>query len=77
MEKKVLSCLKRVFKNSKIPKDMNKIKMGNIKQWDSLGHINLLLEIEKRFKIKFSIKEISELKNMKKIVTTLNKIAKK
>ena len=29
MEKKVLSCLKKVFKNSKIPKDMNKIKMGN------------------------------------------------
>jgi len=37
----------------------------------------LLLEIEKRFKIKFSMKEISELKNMKKIVATLNKIAKK
>ena len=77
MEKKVLSCFKKVFKNSKIPKDVNKIKMENIKQWDSLGHINLLLEIEKKFKIKFSIKEISELKNMKKIVTTLNKIAKK
>ena len=31
---------------------MNRIKMGNVKQWDSLGHINLLLEIEKRFLIK-------------------------
>lgn len=77
MEKKVLSCFKKVFKNFKIPKDINKIKMENIKQWDSLGHINLLLEIEKKFKIKFSMKEISELKNMKKIVATLNKIEKK
>ena len=51
--------------------------MGNIKQWDSLGHINLLLEIEKRFKVKFSMKEISELKNMKKIVAILYKIEKK
>ena len=77
MEKKVLNCFKKVFKNSKIPKDVGKIKMGNIKQWDSLGHINLLLEIEKKFQIKFSMKEISELKNMKKIIATLNKIEKK
>tara|TARA_Y100001970_G_C14002360_1_gene734067 strand:- start:351 stop:584 length:234 start_codon:yes stop_codon:yes gene_type:complete len=77
MEKKVLSCFKKVFKNSKIPKDVSKIKMGNIKKWDSLGHINLLLEIEKKFKIKFSMKQISELKSMKKIVETLNKIEKK
>ena len=77
MEKKVLSCFKKVFKNSKIPKDVGKIKMGNIKQWDSLGHINLLLEIEKKFQIKFSMKEISEIKNMKKIIAKLNKIEKK
>ena len=77
MEKKVLRCFKKVFKNSKIPKDASKIKIGTIKGWDSLGHINLLLEIEKKFKIKFSMKQISELKTMKKIVATLNKIEKK
>jgi acyl carrier protein len=77
MEKKILSCFKKTFKKSKLPKDISKMKLGNIKGWDSLGHVNLLLEIEKKFKIKFSMQEISELKSFNKIISKLKKIEKK
>lgn len=75
MINKIKLCAEKIFK--KKIKNFEKLKIGDLKEWDSLGHINLLLEIEKKFKIKFSMKEISELKNMKKIVATLNKIEKK
>ena len=73
MEKEIINCFKKVLKIKKFPKDINKIKMQNFKEWDSLGHINLLLEIEKKFKTKFTMKEISELTSFKKIILRLKK----
>lgn len=35
---------------------------ADIEGWDSLGHINLIIAIEKRFGIKFANAEISRLK---------------
>ena len=68
MEKVIISCFKKVLKIKKIAKDLNKIKMQNFEAWDSLAHINLLLKIEKKFKIKFTMREISELTSFKKII---------
>lgn len=76
MEKIIINCLKKVFKNSKLPKKLDNLKMGNYNPWDSLSHINLLLEIEKKLKIKFSMKEISELNTFKKIVSKVKKLKK-
>ena len=73
MEKIIISCFKKIFKINKLPKDLNKIKMQNFKAWDSLGHIKLLLEIEKKYKTKFTNKEISELTSLKKIISRLKK----
>ena len=39
----------------------------NLENWDSLNHILLIVEIEKKFDIKFKIGEISELNSVKKI----------
>lgn len=36
--------------------------------WDSLAHIRLMLTIEKAFKIKFSVSEISKLENVGDLV---------
>jgi acyl carrier protein len=35
-----------------------------VRGWDSLGHIRLILEIERVFRVRFSAAEISSLKNV-------------
>ena len=49
--------LKEVFSKSKIPQNITKLKLGDLKEWDSLGNFNFLLAVEDEFHIKFSIKE--------------------
>ena len=51
---------------------MLNLKIGSFKNWD-LSHLNLLLLIEKQFKIKFSINEMTELKTVKDIKLTIQK----
>ena len=46
---------------------------NNIKNWDSLGMINLITEIEKTFNIKFDILEIPLLHSIKIIIEKLEK----
>jgi len=36
----------------------------NVEDWDSLAHINLVTAIEKHYKIKFALGELSELENV-------------
>jgi acyl carrier protein len=37
---------------------------SNVEGWDSLAHINLVVAIEKRYRIKFALGELQELKNV-------------
>ena len=75
MKKKDLETkLKKIFqKNFQISE--NKIlsaKINHILKWDSLTHINLILEIEKRFQIKkINNKDIANLNSFKKILQYL------
>ena len=71
--KNIKKILKETFSKSKIPNDISKLKMGDIKEWDSLGNFNLLLAIESEFKIRFSMKEISEIKSIKSLEQNLKK----
>lgn len=36
----------------------DELRLGEIHQWDSLGHMNLINAIEKRFGFEFSFEEI-------------------
>ena len=69
--------LKKIFKKELRINVKEDNKIYDFVKWDSIGNFNVLLACEKKFKIKFSMKQISELKSMKKIVETLNKIEKK
>jgi acyl carrier protein len=37
---------------------------SNVEGWDSLAHINLVVAIEKRYKIKFALAELRNLNNV-------------
>ena len=70
---KIIQALKKTFPKSKIPKEIENLKIGDLKGWDSLGHVNLLLEIEKIFKFKFGTKIFLSLQSIKKIKKNLPK----
>lgn len=42
----------------------NSTSSNDIEEWDSLNHINLIVAIEKEFKIKFNFSELSGLKDV-------------
>mgnify|MGYP001295473817 FL=1 len=70
---KIIQALKKTFPKSKIPKKIENLKIGDLKGWDSLGHVNLILEIEKIFKFKFGTKIFLSLQSIKKIKNNLPK----
>jgi acyl carrier protein len=37
---------------------------STVEDWDSLAHVNLVTAIEKRYKIRFALGELQELKNV-------------
>ncbi len=67
-DKKKLNELKLVV--SKITKNpISKLSLNssykNTKNWDSLAHINIILDIEKKLKKKLSLDEISNIESLK------------
>tara|TARA_B100000953_G_scaffold252775_1_gene215778 strand:+ start:422 stop:664 length:243 start_codon:yes stop_codon:yes gene_type:complete len=46
----------------------NSTNSDDVEEWDSLNHINLVSTIEKEFKIKFDLKELSTLNNVGSII---------
>ncbi len=44
---------------------------GDVDGWDSLTHIQLIVAIEKEFKVKFSSKEILSWKNVGELLNSL------
>lgn len=48
---------------------------SDIEEWDSLAHINLVVAIEREYKIKFGLGELQDLKNIEGMITIItNKI---
>jgi len=45
----------------------------DIEEWDSLTHMNLVIALELRFKIKFALGELQQLKNVGDMLDLINK----
>lgn len=45
----------------------------DIDEWDSLEHINLIVAIEKTFKIKFTMEEVTDIKNVGEMVSIISR----
>lgn len=49
----------------------------DIEAWDSLEHISLIAAVEKAFKMRFTMKEVSGMKNVGEMINILCERAKK
>jgi acyl carrier protein len=47
-------------------------KMNIVKGWDSLGHMQLILEVENIYKVRFTAEEIVGATTLEDLVRTLN-----
>lgn len=60
--------LKKIFiKIFKIKKNISNISYNNNENWDSIRHIELIQEIEKRFNFSFEISETLKLNSFKSL----------
>ena len=85
----ILKCIQKAKHtyNMKIEKDLEnlvksiliikinpkKLGLGIHEKWDSLAHLKILLEVEKKFKIKFTMKEMTEIKSFKEILQQIDR----
>jgi acyl carrier protein len=61
MRERIKDIIKRVFEISKVEND---ISQNNCNKWDSMNHLNLVLELESEFDISLEPEEIAEMKNL-------------
>lgn len=61
-----------VFRNPqlKIKPEMN---ADDVKGWDSLNHITLIYAVEKKFKVSFTLQEVTALKNVGDLTSLIKK----
>ena len=48
---------------------------ADVPKWDSLSHINMIIAVEKSFRVKFSIKDARNLKDVGDLIALIQKKA--
>ena len=59
--------LKLTFPNAEIKNNIDNLKIGDFKEWDSLGNFNLLLAIEDSYNVRFTPEEIIKINSIGQI----------
>lgn len=68
MEEKILEILKNVFELETADRTCSQATCG---KWDSMGHLNLVVELETEFDVSLEPEEIGEMKSFEDIVKIL------
>ena len=72
IEKKVLSVIARVF-NLNLEDLSGLNTRDEIDSWDSLGHLQLILQLESEFNIKLKMEEINNINSIEDCVNIVEK----
>lgn len=72
MKEEIIKIMAQVFEmeSNEFP---DEISQETIENWDSLRHLNLIVEIEEFFNTSFEPEEISEMVSLEKIIYFLQK----
>ena len=71
MEEDIFRCIEETLELSSKHIDINS-KMKEIEEWDSLGHLAILVALDKKFNVKVSkIDEMASADTVKKIINLL------
>ena len=70
MEEKVLEILKDLFELDTVDETCSQTTCEN---WDSMGQLNLVVELESEFDVTLEPEEIGEMKSFSDIITLLKK----
>ena len=69
-EIKIIEIISKIIKvDSKLINENS--TMNHFSKWDSLAHLNIMLELEKKFKKKINTSKMSNLDSVKKILIFL------
>lgn len=68
MEEKVLEILKNVFELESVDKNCSQ---ATCEKWDSMGQLNLVVELESEFDVSLEPEEIGEMKCFEDIIRIL------
>lgn len=49
------------------------LKIGDVEQWDSVAHLDLMSEIEREFGVRFDLDEITTLTSLPELVDRLER----
>jgi acyl carrier protein len=61
MRNKIKEIVKQVFNLDEVKDD---ISLLNCEKWDSLNHLNLIIELEEVFNVSFEPEDIAEMKSL-------------
>lgn len=70
MEEKVLEILKNVFELDSVDSSCSQ---ENCEKWDSMGQLNLVVELESEFDVTLEPEEIAEMTSFSKIIEVLKR----
>lgn len=71
MRDKIKEVLKRVFELDEV---YDNISQTTCAKWDSLNHLNLIVELEDEFNVSFEPEDIAEMKSLDIIEVKLNRL---
>lgn len=71
MRERIISIIKQTLKISSETEVKDETKPGDLQEWDSLGHMMLMSELEKQLHIKFEYDDILAMDSVGNIVKVI------